>query len=319
MRQLGIRILDIARILLLRIQFWVRLPFVRAAFYMRERRRELARYPRVWLSPMQIVDRDLDLVGDDESIKLDRELLTLLIERRDSIKEYSNRLSLISVTIFGFLLLNYFRFTSDISIAGVSIKNSPGIAEILIVTSSTLGVYATALQANVVIVEGGIMHLAKRVYPSGLINILRAGFIPEQNFGKYYPKNLPHLTFTSLHSKLSLLSTYVYLLSLLFVIILVLVANLAILMDIWTTSSIGAYSKIVSLYVLAISFVGFSILIITRMPMPLRDYSLLHEIEITRQIRPKKVDELLHKIYRSTNEDRENLRRLGFLKKYDGK
>lgn len=319
MRQLGIRILDIAKILLTRVRFWMRFPFVRVAFSLRERRRELARYPRVWLSPMQIVDRDLDFVGDDECIKLDRELLSLLIERRDRIKESSGRFSLISVTIFGFLLLNYFRFTSDISIAGVSIKNSPGIAEILIVVSSTLGVYATALQANVAIVEGGIMHLAKRVYPSGLINVLRASLIPDQNFGKYYPKSLPHLTFTSFHSKLSLFSTYIYLLSLLCIIILLITANLAILIDIWKTSSIGVYSKIVSVYVLAVSFVGFSILMITRLPMPLRDYSLLHEIEITRQIRPTKIDELLHKVYRGSNEDRENLRRLGFLKKYEDK
>ena len=243
----------------------------------------------------------------------------LLVDRRDTIKELSNKLSAISVAIFGFLLLNYFRFASDISIGGISIKNSPGISEILIVISSTLGIYVAALQANVTIVEGAIMHLAKRIYPKSLNGVLQASLIPDQNFGKYYPKNLHHLPLTTLHLRISRYVTLSYLVSIVFVLLLVIFTNLIILTDIWITSSIGIYSKIVSLYVLATSLVGFAILVITKLPMPFRDYSLLHQIEITRQLHPENVDNFLRKIYQGTNEDRENMRRLGYLKQNESK
>lgn len=139
-----------------RIRFWCSFPFARLGFWLRERKRYNAMFPRRWLSPAQIIDHDLELVDDDDIGKLDRSLLDLLVARRDHLKSSSGKFTILNISLFTFLVANYFHLGTDVSVYGISIKSSPGVAESLLAISSTLGIYAATLQANIAIVDGAI-------------------------------------------------------------------------------------------------------------------------------------------------------------------
>lgn len=299
-----------------RIWFWCAFPFVRIGFWLRERKRFNAMFPRRWLSPNQIVDRDLELVDDDDTVKLDRSLLDLLVARRDQLKSTGAKFSLLNISLFAFLVANYFHIGADVSVYGVSIKSSPGVAEALLVISSTLGIHVATIQANIAIIDGAITHVLRRVFPRSILNVMQSALIPETAIGKYFPINLPHIVFTPFHSLVSSTFIYFYLLIVMIMILMVYGINIMLLKELWIVSSIGVYSKIAVLYVLFCGIFGGIFLFLTRLPSPYRDFSVLHELQIADQIKPDYANSRRQQLYGTMNKDRADLVRRGYIKPF---
>ncbi|WP_164895809.1 hypothetical protein [Mesorhizobium sp. M7A.F.Ca.MR.176.00.0.0] len=304
-----------------RAWFWLSFPFVRFGFFSRERRRQRFRFPRRWLMPQQIVSLDLDMVDDDDQPKLDRNLLDLLVARRDHIKGNSSRISLFNLSLSVFLLATYFKVGADVSVFGISIKDSPGVPEFLLAINATMALYISSLQANVAILEGAISHLIRKVFPIGISNVVRAALLTEGTIGKYFPINVPHLVFTDLHRRLGNLLAYFALLIGFGVVIIIIAFNVALMVSIWRESTIGFYSKLAVAYVAVCGCFSFLFMFLTRLPTSFTDYSLLHRIQIAEQLNPKHAEEIRTNAYRASNEDLMELELRGFIKPraFDGK
>ncbi|MER9251117.1 hypothetical protein NKI59_04785 [Mesorhizobium sp. M0598] len=299
-----------------RIRFWCSFPFARLGFWLRERKRYNAMFPRRWLSPAQIIDHDLELVDDDDVGKLDRSLLDLLVARRDHLKSSSGKFTILNISLFTFLVANYFHLGTDVSVYGISIKSSPGVAESLLAISSTLGIYAATLQANIAIVDGAIAHLLKRIFPRGILNVMKSALIPETAIGKYFPSNIPHLVFTGFHSAASKYFVYCYLMLLIVIIACVYAISMLLMKEIWIASSLGVYSKIIVVYVFICGIFGAMFLLLTRFPSPYRDYSVFHKMQIAEQLWPDQASDLRQQLYGAKIEDRADLERRGYIKPY---
>lgn len=241
--------LSLFRTTLDRVRFWLSFPFVRVGYQIRERHRDRLRFPRRWLSPQQIVSLDLDLIDDDDLSKLDRSLLDLLVSRRDYIKANSAKTSLFNLSLSLFLVANYFKVGTDVSVFGISIKDSPGVAEVLLMISATMALYISTLQGNVAVLEGAIDHLIGKVFPAGASNVMRAALLTDGAMGKYYPLNLPHLPFTNFHRRLAVSLAYFTIVIALFVGAVIIWLNIKLMISIWDISSIGKYSKLSVIYV----------------------------------------------------------------------
>jgi hypothetical protein len=270
-------------------------------------------FPRRWIGPAAIINQDLELVDDDDVDKLDRSLLDLLVARRDQLKSSSGKFSLLNISLFAFLVTNYFNKSADVSVYGVSIKSSPGVAEALIVISSTLGIHVATIQGNIAIIDGAIAHIIKRIFPTGILNIMQSALVPETSIGKYFPINLPHLVFTSGHSLASKSFVYFYLFIILVAIFGVYIVNLLLLRELWLASSIGIYSKIVVIYVVVCGLFGGIFLFLTRLPSPYRDFTVLHELQIAEQLNPVHASKLWQRFYKAKIDDRSDLERRGFI------
>ncbi|PBB80892.1 hypothetical protein CK218_10805 [Mesorhizobium sp. WSM3879] len=297
-----------------RMGFWLTAPFVRAAFYLRERKRDRLRFPRRWLSPQQIVSLDLDLIDDDDQPRMDRSLLDLLVARRDQIKANSSRVSVVNLSLSVFLLATYFKVGADVSVLGISIKDSAGVPEFLLATNATMALYISSLQGNVSILEGAISHLIGKIFPAGMSNVMRAALLTEASIGKYYPLNMPHLLLTDFHWRLGKFLAYFMVVIALVVAIIIIGFNVALMLSIWKQSSIGIYSNLIVIYVAICGIFSFLFMFLTRLPTTFTDYSLLHQMQIAEQLNPKHAEEIRRKAYRSSIEDQSDLEQRGFIK-----
>ncbi|TPJ34274.1 hypothetical protein [Mesorhizobium sp. B2-6-5] len=308
------RLPDAVRLTASRATFWATLPFERTAFFLRERKRDRARFPRRWLTPQQIVSLDLDLIDDDDQPKLDRNLLDLFVARRDHIKANSSKVSLLNLSLSLFLLATYFKVGADVSVLGMSIKDSPGVPEALLAINATMALYISSLQGNVAVLEGAINHLITKVFPEGTANVVRAALLTEGTIGKYFPVNMPHIVFTGFHRLLSNSLAYFTILIAILVAFVLIGFNVALMVSMWHLHSIGMYSKIAVVYVAVCGAFSFLFMFLTRLPTSFTDYSLLQQIQIAEQLNPKHADEIRSKAYGASSEDRLDLERQGFMR-----
>ncbi|MBZ9659481.1 hypothetical protein LB523_10530 [Mesorhizobium sp. ESP-6-4] len=197
------------------------------------------------------------MIDDEDQPKIDRSILDLLVARRDQIKANSSRVSVVNLSLSVFLLATYFKVGADVSVLGISIKDSPGVPEFLLATNATMALYISILQGNVSILEGAIGHLIGKVFPLGMSNVMRAALLSDASIGKYLPLNMHHLLFTDLHRRLENFLAY-FMIVVAFGLALVIIGfNAALIYSIWQQSSIGVYSKIVVFYVAICGFFLF--------------------------------------------------------------
>ncbi|WP_202325569.1 hypothetical protein [Mesorhizobium sp. 113-3-9] len=297
-----------------RLKFWVQLPFVRLGFYLRERSRKNTLFPRRWLTPSKIIGIDIDGIEDDDREKLDRAFLDLLLSRRDYIKERYNKILIINTSLFLFVAANYFGVVSDISIFGISIKNSPGVAEFLLATSSTIGLYSVSMHGNITVIDGTISYLISKIFPKGMENVLKSALLTDYQFGKYFPINSPHIVFTEVHSLFSILSAIGTAIAYVFCAVVVMFINIKMLLSLWEKSSLGIYSQAAIVYVVFCGIIGLMLIILSRMPGPYRDYTSLQRIQIAEQLNPAHAEALREQAYKASVLDRLELERKGFFK-----
>lgn len=245
---------------------------------------------------------------------MDRGLLDLLVARRDQIKANSSRVSVVNLSLSVFLLATYFKVGADVSVLGISIKDSPGVPEFLLATNATMALYISSLQGNVSILEGAISHLIEKVFPVGMSNVMRAALLTEATIRKYFPLNMPHLLFTDFHRRLGNFLAYFMIVVAFGVAIIIIGFNAALIFSIWQQSWIGVYSKLIVIYVAICGIFSFLFMFLTRLPTTFTDYSLLHQMQIAEQLNPKHAVEIRREAYRSSIEDQSDLERRGFIK-----
>lgn len=230
---------------------------------------------------------------------------------RDRIKSQWSKFLVFGATSFLIQLSFIAEFKMNISIFGFEIANKPGVAEILLVISSTLTFQNLQLQARYEALNSAVIWGVGRVFPPSLKSLLDIAY-NDNSFGKYYSSNIPHYTHKALQLRIGSMATYLYLFSMLIVLLVMLYINYLIFMNIWTGNRLGWWSVAACGYALLSLTAGAAYLLLTRFPMPYRDYSNLHYMEMVRQFHPEMESQALVKEYAEDNADREAMKARGY-------
>lgn len=173
-----------SRLLYGKVRFGISYPFVMIAYQRRKRRDWKKIIPPLWLSPGELMARDLELyITDEGKEKIDADFIDGLAKARDETLGVIKKQLIISLIIFLFLFSNYLAINTEISIAGFSLKYAKGIAEGLMLISNLLSVYTLLLQSNVYLMEAALKFLIAAVLPPELKQLYLIRYFPHEHFG----------------------------------------------------------------------------------------------------------------------------------------
>jgi hypothetical protein len=307
------RLQEFSRPFLSRSLFWFQYPFVMSAYRWRRRRYWNEIVPPLWMSPSELLDRDLELYLNDEGKgKIDSKFIDDLVKSRDETLAIIKKQIIVSSLIFLFLLSNYLSIGVDINLGGFSLKYGKGIPEGLLLISNLVSVYTP--QSNVYLMDAAIKSLVRRVQPPELHQLYLIRYFPHENFGTYAPFNLPHITQSPITSRLGKSTGVAFLLLLVPTYLIYLYFYVLLVVDLWSVARLGAWSKIIAAYIASSGVLAVLFLATTRMKLRYLDYTINHEIELLRQTAPEKVNARLQEIYGKMNSDRDQMIQRGYLR-----
>lgn len=296
---------------------WER-PLALKAYRRRTRARLNRRFPVEWLTPASILDRDLELYEpDDLRFALSEEMLEKFAQTRDSLKERIRRISTISFLLYALLISNYFAVDLEVDFI-VNVKTKfPGFREILITAASFIGFYNLILQNNVYTIENFMKFIVRKTIPPELYHVYSARLFPDQTFTRYMPTNLPRLTTGGISYYISVLPILFGLIVLLTSLVLVFTVNGAILTDIWLNPSLPIWSRATVVAIIANFAFCLLYLISTRSSLPYRNYSVLEEMEVLKELAPSQYARKFKDFYKEDFVDKEEMKRRGFLQEWN--
>lgn len=272
-------------------------PFVMAAFKWRSWRLINKHFPILFLNPGRLLQLDLELYEEVEGHKLSKDLLDDLSKTRDSLFERARKQTLVSSLIFIFLVANYFSINVDFSISGFSLKFAPGVKEGLLLIVNIIAFNTLMLQSNIHALNSAMGHIITRIFPEELRGLYTIKYFGQEYYKTYQPFNLPNLTMTNLTSQIALYWSFIFAATAFTTAGIIYALNIAIVFDLWKNPSIPFWSKAIAVYILILGVNGVFYSVITRFLVPYRDYSVNHELEITRQVHPDRHAQRLEEVY----------------------
>jgi hypothetical protein len=284
------------------------------AYFQRKRRHWKKIVPPLWLTPAELMARDLEYyVAGEGKDKVDFALLDGLVKTRDETYAIIKKQLTISTLIFLFLFANYLTIDTGITIAGFSLRYAKGVPEGLMLISSLLSSYTLLLQSNVYLMESAIKFLIKAIVPIELRQLYQIRYFPHEHSGQYTPFNLPHITQSSITTTLKKITALFSLCLLGSVYLAYTYCYVLLVADIWNAARLGNWSKAIAVYMGLMSACGLLFVIVTRMKLRYLDYTTNHEIELMKQIAPEKVNARLQEIYGDLNADQRKMVERGYL------
>ena len=286
-------------------------PFAVAAFRFRSSRREKRRFPTLWRTDAQIVRVDLEYAAEDEIEKFDKTVFDNVVSMRDRISSQLSKLLLFGSTTFLVQLSFVAQLDMDSTIFGFKITNKPGIAEALLVVSSTIMFRTLQLQARFEALNSAVVWGVGRVFPPSLKSLLNIAY-DNNSFGKYYSSNIPHYTHRPMQIYIGMAAANLFLVALLIALSAIIYTNYLIFMSIWDAQRMGWWSIAACGYAFLALAGGAAYLLLTRFPMPYRDWSNLHYMEMVRQFHPEVEHQALAKEYAEDNADKDAMKARGY-------
>lgn len=274
--------------------------------------------PTLWLSPAELFARDIELYEPAEGSKFDQKFIEDFAKARDETLALIKKQSIVSLVIFAFLLASYTSIGVDISIAGISLKNTPGVPEALLLITNLLSCYNLVLQGNCYLIESAMKLAIASAFPEQLQPIYRIRYFPHEITGRYYAVSLPHITQTKLVSRLTGAIIWLFFPLLVIGTIAFIATNLYLLFHfLWLRPNFGAWSYALLAYILACGVFSFLYMLLSRIRVPYRDFTVNHELEILQQINPEQHRIRGQQIFGRLNEYRDEMERRGYIKKRD--
>lgn len=301
--------------LLRRIKFWLSFPGEVLAYKRRERAEQNKITPTLWLSPAQIISMDLELYATDEGKeKLDLKLLDDLAKSRDEALSAVKRQTILTFVVFLFLLANYLSIKLDMSVGGFSLKYEAGIPEGLLLLTNLMNAYTLIVQSNVYVLESAMKFLIGHIVPLEMRQLYYVRYFTHENYGSYYPTNLPHITPKSVTSFVRINTGRVFIVALIPFLLLYFACYAALAIDIWQKAALGIWSKLFAVFFFCSWLYGLAFAASTRFKMPYRDYTINHELELLQEHNPERHRERLHEVFGQLNADRRDMEERGYLK-----
>lgn len=303
---------------LAKLWFYLKRPLAIAAFKIRQRKARSRIVPRRWLSPGELLTRDLEYYEPQNNYLLDINFIEDFAKARDDLYVQIKKQMLLSFIVFGFACSKYFGLKLNINIGGFSLADAPGALEALLLISNLLACYTLMLQGNVFLIETAIRHAIGRSMPDELKRLYLVRYFPHEHFGIYQPFNLPHIIPNAPSRTIAKYTAFLFLLLLVVVSLAYIAANVGLLIYfLWLHPQLGSLSYALFALIILCGLCAFCYLILTRCRLPYLDYLTNHELELLEQINPEKYRARLNELYGPLNADRKRMEDLGYLKKQD--
>lgn len=248
---------------------------------------------------------------------LDRRFIDDLVPTRDAARRLSNRISLINLIIFAFLATDYFSVGLSFTIPGVSIIDKKGVREFLILYASLTGLYCLMIQNNIYILDSVIKFIIGTKIPLELRGIFTAKYFYHENFPSLMPVNLPHISFSRWNTNVAIYTSIIVLVMMALYYCAYLFMYTIIAIDVWKAAKLGYWSYAIAGASIVNTIVGALYMAFTRMRMPYRDYTALHELNGLPQIAPSQFEKRRNEIYGEGTRDWQDLRKRGYIKTTD--
>jgi hypothetical protein len=291
-------------------------PFAILAFKFRERTAWKTIVPRRWLSPGELLTRDLEEYEPQGDYALDLKFIDDFAKARDELFAKIKKQMIFSFIAFVFASAKYLGIKLNFNVGGFSLADTPGALEALLLISNLLACYTLMLQGNVFLIETAIKHAINRSVPDELKRVYLVRYFPHEHFGVYQPFNLPHLIPNASTRTISKYTALLFLVLLVGITGAYAVSNIALLFYyLWFHPQLGVLSYALLAFILACGVYAFSYVILTRVRLPYLDYTVNHELELLQQVDPERYKIRLQEIYGSINADRRRMEELGYLRR----
>jgi hypothetical protein len=300
--------------MLSRLRVHLMRPFAIFAFKLRQRREWRRIIPRRWLSPGELLIQDLENYEPQGTYTLDSKFIDDFAKARDDLLSQIKKQLTFSAVVFVYLGSSYLGIGLGFSGFGFSLKDTPGVSEGLLLASNLLACYTLMLQANVYLIESAIKHAISRTVPEELRTLYLVRYFPHEHFGVYRPFNLPHIIPNGPSRALVKVTSILFLLLLAAVTIGFAACNFGLLLYfLWFHPQLGIASYVLLIFILACGLCTFLYLLLTRCRLPYLDYTVNNELELLKQVDPRRYQERLTEIYGKLNEDKKSMIAKGFL------
>ncbi|MGO6682094.1 hypothetical protein [Rhizobium leguminosarum] len=286
-----------------------------AAYQLRERRRFRKNFPLIWKTPGEITHLDLENYepeGDD--FKLDKKFVDDLLPARDAARTKANRIIFVNMMIFAFLLTDYFSIGLKFSIPGVSVTDPKGVRDFLIFFVSITGIYCLVIQNNIYTIESAMKFSILNNFPTELRDIYIAKYFYFENFPPPSPVQLPNISYSRLYSNYFLVASVTSLILLFLYFSFYTALYITIAIDVWKSARLGIWSYIIAAASITNGTLSMSYLILTRMRMPYRDYTVFHELQGLPEIAPSQLERRRKEVHGEGVADYLNLVERGYIK-----
>lgn len=280
-------------------------PFVLLAYRWREARRQRKNFPIRWLSQGRLIHDDLIDHGDVEGAPVpNAEQLTLWCEQRDKAKESAAKLHAAGYAITAYFILTYFAIDIPISIFGVELKKVPGLNELLLIVSATMTAmsFQSLLRANVL--EAGIKAAISAETNGPLVYMQRVALLPSEFLPFYNPFYSPHLVWSK--TKIHIFKVFIAVALLLIFSLLIGAIIVRYYIYWWVLQNPSIESPILQTGAFLAIVVDILITLGALMyllPLPHKDYFLLHQLESLKPVFPKEAAKLSDRLYSESVRD----------------
>lgn len=205
--------------------------------------------------------------------------------------------------ILGFLLVGLVSNDASISLLGISIKNAPGVKEVLLGLVATIAILiyavATLKDVRLFIVEKVIelrtdskfMSLAQVAAPSAFESSV---FMPKQYARYLFPTKLTKVLFA--------MPAVLFLLLLAFVYCLSIILYFYVIADVyWNPTLPGNWSQVIVAFAIASQALGILWMARAWIPLPYRDMSVLLELNRLQETDPEAYQRRLQEVFPEDN------------------
>ncbi|WP_146604550.1 hypothetical protein [Rhodoplanes roseus] len=271
--------------------------------------------PIRWLSPGEVLSLDFELCQPETASLIDIKFIEDMAKARDETNAKIKKQLIVSGLIYAFIITNYFSINIDLNISGLSLKYTPGLAELLLLTTNLIASYTIILQGNTYLLDSAIKSALTKVEPQELREVCRFRFFPHEIQGRYQPANLPHIIQPVL-TRLIMKSSAITILAMLSVtLVATIFLNIKILYYyLVSNAQFGIWSTVIFVYIISLGFVCLLYFVMTRLKVPYLDYTINHELELLEQVDPRRHRERLREVFGSQNKRRSEMERRGFLR-----
>lgn len=297
------------------IVFRSRRNFARLAWRWRRMQRSYRNFPVVWRTMSALVAEDVALLREVEGDSVvGEDLLNRLVAARDAVITTTRRWSVISAILTFYLLTSSYAIDLHLTVEGISLRETPGLREILILVIAIIGVSLLPRVLNIHRLNGAISGLANLVFPTQLQQIVRSALFPAEPPSLYATTMQPHLIWSPPLIGFARLTGLFWLLFSLAAAAAIVWMRVTIYMHAWSNPTISP--QLTHIIVSLASAIDLAIVVVQLshiVPVPIRDWKRLHELDLAGQDSIAIYQRLSAALYEDDIADVQRMRASGYL------
>ncbi|QOZ26157.1 hypothetical protein [Bradyrhizobium sp. CCBAU 51753] len=231
----------------------------------------------IWLTYQKRIDADLDDAFREAGAEtfFSQEYVRRLAEPIKQLDEWLLKLFVVQFAIIGFLAVEFVSTDATFSLFGLSLKNAPGLKEILLALSATIaiaiGVMTATRDTTVSIIQGILKRTVDKRFVEYETFAAPAGF----HFKLYLPREHKRGYFPTRSGKVVTIAIAVLgFLIALSTIAASLAVHWMIIKDIWLHPTLGNWSYFVLSYVASSYALNLLVLLKRTLPFPYEDSTI---------------------------------------------